>query len=143
MHPSNLYFKAKLFGTIMFFLCVDVRLVDGTDTEGFLEIFEDSSWGALCIYENYNRYYSLHKLATVACRQLHLGLPVLYSQQNAGNVDNSQNYYRHTFYCYGNEQRLSMCNDYLYYTYYYNNLYNNYNYYRKECDSIYLKCSSK
>ena len=97
---------------------IDIRL-NGTDTEGFLEANEDSGWGAVC-----SNSFSDEE-ARVACRQLRLGLPVLYRGNTS--IASSPYYFLH-LYCDGTEQRLSGCNTYSYYNI---------------CYSTYLQCSGK
>ena len=88
-----------------FFNNVDIRL-NGTDTEGFLEANEGSGWGPVC-----SNHFDA-EVATVACKQLRLGLPVSYSGNDTlANLP----YYFSRLYCNGHEQRLAECDTSSYY----------------------------
>ena len=112
------------------FWCVDIRLTNGTDaTEGIIEINEDGRWGVLC-----NNSFT-DAAATVVCRQLRFGLPILYY----GNamVDSGAYYAYDHYYYYDNHytpcedaQRFSHCFSYYYYNY------------GGRCYDTFLKCSS-
>ena len=111
----------KIFYCIM---CIDIRLVNGTDaTEGIFEIYDNNRWGIVC-NNSFNSFP-----ATIVCRQLRLGLPVLYYGDSL--IANSEVHYayRSGSYCSENSQRFSHC-----FTYY-NDV--------GSCYGTFLKCSSK
>ena len=105
---------------------VDIRLIQGTDaTEGIIEIYEDNRWGILCN----NSFNTV--AATIVCRQLRLGLPVLYHGNSL--IENSEVHYAYYQYYYSTcsetSQRFSHC--FYYYSYF------------GSCYETFLKCSSK
>ena len=113
MYMCSSIIKLKVYTYV-----VDVRL-NRTGIRGFLEANEDSGWGPVCS----NYFGTAH--ATVACRQLRLGLPISYS----GNTTIANlPYYYLDLYCDGNEQRLTECYSYSYRQY-------------NACYITYLQCS--
>jgi len=119
------------------FYFADIKLINGTNTEGVLEINEDYRWRAVC-HDNFNR-----DAATVACRQLKLGLLVEYNQ--GITLSTKSLIERRHFSCRGNEERLYNCNYNFYndYYFYYDYDYRNDIYSSGKCTVVFLKCSSK
>ena len=101
--PIRIYFcNRKSPYKIIFHIIIDIRF-NGTDTEGYLEVNGYAGWGAVC-----SNMFGIEE-AMVACRQLHLGQPLMYRRNSELS---SSPYYFSRLYCYGTEQRLSECYGY-------------------------------
>lgn len=79
----------------------DVRLIDGTNSSGTVEVYHNRRWGGIC-----DDYWALSD-ATVICRQLGF-YGVVSSTSFIYNTDSF--YWLDNVRCAGTEARISQCN---------------------------------